>query len=265
MKTCLTIAGSDCSGGAGIQADLKTFSALGCFGMSVVVSVVAENTSRVLAIGDVSPDMIAAQMDAVFEDMPVDGVKVGMLSNTRAIQVVAEKLKAYGPEIVVVDPVMQAKGGCALIQRDALTALKEEILPLARLLTPNIPEAEALTGLSIAGLPEMKQAAARLRDMGAQQVLIKGGHLAGAASDILLDGTDYHVFTHPRIDSRNTHGTGCTLSSAITAKLARSPLEAVREGKDYVTEAIRYGLPLGNGHGPTNHFYELYQLKGWNT
>ena len=188
MKNCLSIAGSDCSGGAGIQADIKTFSAHNCFGMSVIVSVVAENTSRVISIHDVPPKVIKDQIDAVFEDIKVDAVKVGMLSGIETMKAAAEKLREYDPKITIIDPVMIAKGGCALMQPDALDTLIHEIIPLAYLLTPNIPEAETITGMKMESISDMKVAAEIICKMGAKNVLIKGGHLRGEAIDILFDG-----------------------------------------------------------------------------
>ena len=261
MKKVLSIAGSDCSGGAGIQADLKTFSAHGVYGMSVIVSVVAENTSRVLGIEDVSPAMIEAQIDAVFEDIGADAVKVGMLSGPPCMEAVARRLRAYAPPNVVIDPVMLAKGGSPLMDPGAVSLLIRDILPLADLLTPNIPEAEAITGRPIRDTADMEEAARRIAAMGAKAVLVKGGHAQGDAVDILFDGTALHRFTAERIDTKNTHGTGCTYSSAIASNLALGlPLpEAVARAKDYVTTAIRHALAIGRGHGPTNHFYELYR------
>lgn len=261
LKTALTIAGSDCSGGAGIQADLKTFSANGVFGMSVIVSVVAENTSRVISVENVSPEMIKNQIDAVFEDIDVDAVKVGMLSDSVCMNTVAEKLLQYKPQYVVVDPVMIAKGGHALMQEDALSTLIKKIIPLSYILTPNIPEAETITGMKISGLEEMKKAAEKIHSMGAENVLIKGGHLTGDALDVLFDGKEFHTFSAERINTKNTHGTGCTYSSAIAANLAKGvPLVlAVAKAKAFVTTAIEHSLELGKGHGPTNHFYELYK------
>lgn len=261
LKTALTIAGSDCSGGAGIQADLKTFSANGVFGMSVIVSVVAENTSRVISVENISPEMIKNQIDAVFEDIDVDAVKVGMLSDSVCMNTVAEKLLQYKPQFVVVDPVMIAKGGHALMQEDALSTLIEKVIPLSYILTPNIPEAETITGMKISGLEEMKKAAEKIHSMGAENVLIKGGHLDGDALDVLFDGKEFHTFSAERINTKNTHGTGCTYSSAIAANLAKGvPLVlAVAKAKAFVTTAIEHSLELGKGHGPTNHFYELYK------
>jgi len=266
VKNLLTIAGSDCSGGAGVQADLKTFAAHGAYGMSVIVSVVAENTSRVISIQDIEPGVIGDQLDAVFEDIRVDGVKVGMLSNIGAIKTVAAKLARYRPPRPVIDPVMIAKGGCALMREDALDTLIHDILPLAYLLTPNIPEAETITGLKIVNVGDMRKAAVSLHRMGARNVLIKGGHLEGDAEDILYDGERFFSFLNKRIPTKNTHGTGCTFSSAIAANLANGlPLaDAVREAKAYITTAIEHALPIGKGHGPTHHFYQLYQKGGLN-
>ncbi|MGE4483703.1 MAG: bifunctional hydroxymethylpyrimidine kinase/phosphomethylpyrimidine kinase [Oscillospiraceae bacterium] len=266
MKNLLTIAGSDCSGGAGIQADLKTFAAHRAYGMSVIVSVVAENTSRVIAIQDIDIGIIEDQLEAVFEDIRVDGVKVGMLSNAGTMKAVAGKLRKYGPPNPVIDPVMVAKGGCALMREDALDTLKSEIIPLAFVLTPNIPEAEAITGLKITGIGEMKKAAELISKMGAKNVLIKGGHLAGDAVDILYDGEHFNAYPNERVQTKNTHGTGCTLSSSIAANLANGLeiTDAVSAAKTYITTAIRHALPIGKGHGPTNHFYQLYKNGGLN-
>ncbi|HHZ05824.1 MAG TPA: bifunctional hydroxymethylpyrimidine kinase/phosphomethylpyrimidine kinase [Clostridiales bacterium] len=264
MKNCLTIAGSDCSGGAGIQADIKSFSANGTFGMSVIVSVVAENTSRVISAYDVPPQAIRDQLQAIFEDITVDGVKVGMLSDIETMLVVAQELKKYKPQYVVIDPVMIAKGGCALMKPQALSTLIQHIIPLAFLLTPNIPEAEAITGIEIASMEDVKKACVAIYKMGADNVLIKGGHLDGEPADVLYDGTQYYIYNGKRINTKNTHGTGCTLSSAITANLAKGydVQQCVKMAKDYITKAIENALEIGNGHGPTNHFYEFYNQKG---
>lgn len=265
MKHCLSIAGSDCSGGAGIQADIKTFSAHGTFGMSVITAVVAENTSAVLSTLDVPQNIISDQIDAVFQDITVHGVKVGMLSDKPAMEIVAKKLKEYQPQNVVIDPVMIAKGGFALMRPNVLSTLNEQIIPLAYLLTPNIPEAETILDKKITTIEDMKHAAKEIYRMGAKNVLIKGGHLIGDSTDILYNGAAYFTFNHKRIPTKNTHGTGCTLSSAITANLAngQSIETAVKNAKDYVTNAIRFALDIGKGHGPTNHFYDYYQMKGF--
>ena len=264
MKKVLTIAGSDCSGGAGIQADLKTFSAHGVFGMSVVVSVVAENTSRVIDIQDVTPDMIQKQIDAIFEDIEVDAVKIGMLSTPECMKAVAEKLKQYQPENIVIDPVMYAKNGCPLMAETAVGSLIEYIIPLADVLTPNIPEAEKITGDSITSLEEMEAAARKIYEMGCKGVIIKGGHRDGSALDVLYDGNEFTHFETERINTKNTHGTGCTFSSAVTSQLALglSIKDAVTKAKEYVTTAIRHSLEIGKGNGPTHHFYELYKKGG---
>lgn len=261
MRTALTIAGSDCSGGAGIQADLKAFSAHGVFGMSVIASVVAENTVRVIEYQDVRPDMIEKQIDAVFEDIPPDAVKIGMLSCRDSMRAVAGRLHHWKPEYVVVDPVMYAKNGCALMDPGSIDTLIADVVPLAALITPNIPEAEHMAGMRIEGEAEMEEAARRIYAMGCGAVLVKGGHSVGDATDILFDGEAFYRYSAPRIDTKNTHGTGCTYSSAIAANLAlgASMAEAVSRAKGYVTTAIEHALGLGKGCGPTHHFYELYR------
>ena len=261
MKKVLSIAGSDCSGGAGIQADLKTFSAHGVFGMSVIVSVVAENTDRVIGIQDVSPDMIGKQMDAVFEDIEVDAVKVGMLSTLDCMNEIATKLKYYHPANIVIDPVMYAKNGCPLMEPAAIKALIETVIPLADVLTPNILEAEKITGGRIKSVADMEKAAKAIHTMGCRAVVVKGGHAAGNAVDVLFDGKEICHFDTARIDTKNTHGTGCTFSSAVASQLARGMnlWEAVQKAKDYVTMAIEHSLDIGKGCGPTHHFWHLYQ------
>ncbi len=261
MKKVLSIAGSDCSGGAGIQADLKTFSAYGVFGMSVIVSVVAENTSRVTAIQDITPDMIGRQIDAVFEDIGADAVKVGMLSSPECMDAVAAKLKQYKPANVVIDPVMYAKNGCPLMELEAIDTLIDDMIPLADVLTPNIPEAEKITGMKILSLGDMEAAARRIYAMGTKTVVVKGGHGVGDAVDVLFDGKQLCHFGTTRINTRNTHGTGCTFSSAIAAGLAKemSVREAVEKAKSYITTAIEHSLSIGRGNGPIHHFYDLYR------
>jgi len=261
MKKVLSIAGSDCSGGAGIQADLKTFSAHGVYGMSVIVSVVAENTSRVIDIQDVSPDMIEKQIDAVFEDIDVDAVKIGMLSQPACMEAVAGKLQQYAPAHVVLDPVMYAKNGSPLMNPDAIDTLIHKVIPLADLLTPNIPEAEKIAGLPIHNVEDMKKSAEAIYRMGCKNVLVKGGHAAGNALDVLFDGERFYTFDAQRIETKNTHGTGCTYSSAIASNLALGYglREAVHRAKEYITIAIQHSLSIGKGNGPTHHFYELYQ------
>ncbi|MCL2706149.1 MAG: bifunctional hydroxymethylpyrimidine kinase/phosphomethylpyrimidine kinase [Spirochaetaceae bacterium] len=261
MKKVLSIAGSDCSGGAGIQADLKTFSAHGLFGMSVVTSVVAENTSRVIGIQDVLPDMIQKQIDAIFEDIEVDGIKIGMLSNTANMIAIAEKLLEYKPANIVVDPVMYAKNGAPLMDNNAIDTLINKIIPIAFVITPNIPEAEKIANMEIKNLNDMQDAALKISTMGCPNVLIKGGHSTGDAIDVLYDGKSFSYFKKERINTKNTHGTGCTYSSAIASNLALGfPIvEAITKAKEYVTTAIKYSFDIGKGNGPTNHFYDLYK------
>lgn len=261
LKKVLTIAGSDCSGGAGVQADLKTFSAHGVFGMSVIVSVVAENTSRVIDIQDITPDMVEKQIDAVFEDIEVDAVKVGMLSSPKCMKAVAGKLRQYHPPYVVIDPVMYAKNGCPLMNPLSVNTLIETVLPLADILTPNIPEAEKITGMQIRSVMDMEAASKKIYEMGCKAVVVKGGHAIGDALDVLFDGKQLYHFEAERIATKNTHGTGCTFSSAIASQLALGVdiYKAVEKAKSYVTTAIAHSLAIGKGCGPTHHFYELYQ------
>jgi len=259
MKAALSIAGSDCSGGAGIQADLKTFSALGVFGMSAVTSIVAENTVRVIEYQDARPDIIEKQIDAVFEDIPPDATKVGMLSCAATMEAVAGRLRALRPRNLVVDPVMYAKNGCALMDPEAVALLASLIVPLADVVTPNIPEAEKMAGMKIAGLEGMREAAGRILAMGCGAVVLKGGHAEGDAIDVLLDGSGFLEFPAPRIDTRHTHGTGCAFSSAIAACLALGlPLgEAVGRAKAYISAAIAAAPGLGKGSGPVHHFHAM--------
>jgi hydroxymethylpyrimidine/phosphomethylpyrimidine kinase len=264
MQKVLTIAGSDCSGGAGIQADLKTFSALGVYGMSVITAVTAQNTQGVFAVQNISRDMIAKQIEAIFDDIEVDGVKIGMVSQVQTIEVIAEQLRRYAPQTIVVDPVMVSKSGYHLLNPQAEVTLIKELLPLAMLITPNIPEAEVITRKPIQTLEQMEEAARTIYQMGPRKVLIKGGHLEGDAIDILYDGQEFSYFSTPRIATKNTHGTGCTLSSAITANLALgySVKEAVALAKEYITIAIQHSISIGKGVGPTHHFYTLYKKAG---
>ena len=266
IANVLTIAGSDSGGGAGIQADLKTFSALGAYGASVITALTAQNTRAVSAIHDVPPEFVTAQMDAVFDDIAFAAVKIGMLSRPAIIDAVAEGLRRHGARNVVLDPVMVAKSGDRLLRADAVAALRQRLLPLATVITPNLPEAAVLLDLEEAeDEAGMIDAAARLRALGPQAVLLKGGHLAKGASsvDVLDDGAEPLTLAAPRVATANTHGTGCTLSSAIAALLARGlPLRAaVREAKAYVTAAIRAAdrLNVGHGHGPVHHFHALWQ------
>lgn len=263
MKTALTIAGSDCSGGAGIQADLKTFAAHKVFGMSVITAVVSENTSRVISIENMPENCITDQITAIFEDIKVDAIKIGMLPNEICMKTVAQELQKYHPNNIVIDPVMVAKGGCALMMDNSVKALIDNIIPLADILTPNIPETEAITGINIKTIDDMKIAAKQIYNMGAKNIIIKGGHLDGYAIDILYNGKDYYTYTTERIQTKNTHGTGCTFSSSIASNLANGMNinDAVSNAKGYITNAIKYSLNIGKGHGPTNHLYNFYNLK----
>ena len=261
MKKALSIAGSDCSGGAGIQADLKTFSAHGVFGMSVVTSVVAENTVRVIEYQDIRQDIIEKQIDAVFEDIPPDAVKIGMLSCGTTMLAVAGKLREYQPKNIVIDPVMYAKNGCPLMDPDSVSTLISEIVPLADIITPNIPEAERISLLTIKNKDDMRHAAQLIHAMGCHAVVIKGGHIQGDATDILFNGSEFFEYPAQRVDTKHTHGTGCTFSSAIAANLALGLelYKAVQLAKEYINTAIIHAPGLGKGNGPTNHFYQMYQ------
>lgn len=253
----LTIAGSDSGGGAGIQADLKTITLLGSYGASAITALTAQNTRGVTGIHSSPPAFLADQIDAVLSDIPIDVVKIGMLSSPENAEIVADKLTAYEMRMVVLDPVMSAKGGVSLIEDEALSVLKKRLVPLCYLVTPNIPEAEALTGLTITDTAGMELAARALHLMGAKHVLIKGGHLTeGVVTDILFDGHNFNRYSAPRVLTRNTHGTGCTLASAIATYLAQGETlpGAVLRAKLFVTRAIKYAQPLGRGHGPVNHF-----------
>ena len=232
--------------------------------MSVVVSVVAENTFRVIDIQDITPDMVEKQIDAVFEDIEVNAVKIGMLSHPALMEAVAGKLRQYSPKNVIIDPVMYAKNGAALMKPNSIDTLIKTIIPLGDLITPNLPEAEEISGMPIATESDMENAAKAIHQMGCRNVVIKGGHLEGNAVDILFDGQEFHRFEARRIDTKNTHGTGCTYSSAIAANLALgfTMQEAVKRSKDYVTVAIEHSLSIGKGNGPTHHFYKLYKDGG---
>jgi hydroxymethylpyrimidine/phosphomethylpyrimidine kinase len=261
----LTIAGSDSGGGAGIQADLKTFSALGCYGMSVITALTAQNTCAVTGIFPVSAEFVSAQIDAVMSDIGVDAVKIGMLHSAELIAAVAGALKRHDVQKIVVDPVMVSKSGDRLLQTEAVDALKTLLLPLATVLTPNLPEASVLLGRDVERAEDLEAAARDLVSLGPQAVLLKGGHLEGKQSPDLLyrAGAQTVVsFDAERIDTPNSHGTGCTLSSAIAAGLARGLdiEEAVRQGKAYITEALRAGslYQIGKGHGPVHHFWRFW-------
>jgi hydroxymethylpyrimidine/phosphomethylpyrimidine kinase len=256
----LTIAGSDSSGGAGIEADLKTFTALGVYGMAAVTSVTVQNTLGVTAIHDLPPSLVAAQIDAVVSDIGVDAAKTGMLSNAGIIGAVVDRVAANRVPKLVVDPVMVSKGGVALLRESAREVFCTGLLPMTFLITPNLPEAETLSGMAIAGPEDVRRAAERIHARGPQYVLVKGGHFnADLATDWLYDGNGFREFTAERIPTRNTHGTGCTYSAAIAAYLAKglAVADAVARAKDYVTGAIRHGFSLGHGPGSLNHFWNL--------
>jgi hydroxymethylpyrimidine/phosphomethylpyrimidine kinase len=259
VKRVLTIAGSDSGGGAGIQADLKTITVLGGFGMSVITALTAQNTLGVQGIHEVPIDFVEKQFDSVAEDIGIDAAKTGMLANSEIIKAVAKKIQNYGVEKLVVDPVMVAKGGAKLIRDEAKKTLIEELLPRAFVITPNTPEAEELAGIKIESVDDMKRAAMIIHDMGARNVFVKGGHMDGDALDILFDGRDFHELVSERIETKDTHGTGCTVSAAIATGLAQemTVYDAVKRAKDYITMAIRFSLRIGGGHGPTNHFAAL--------
>ncbi|WP_107727568.1 bifunctional hydroxymethylpyrimidine kinase/phosphomethylpyrimidine kinase [Desmospora activa] len=257
IPRALTIAGSDSGGGAGIQADLKTFQERHVYGMSAITAITAQNTQGVTGIYECSEEAVTRQMEAVATDIGIDAAKTGMIASTSIMEAVAAQVKKHRIHPLVIDPVMVAKSGSSLLEEAARHALKRILLPLSHLITPNLPEAEILVGESLDTDEKRKDAARRLTDMGADAVIIKGGHLQGnQADDLLYDGGNFHVFTAPRLHTRHTHGTGCTFSAAITAELAKghSLLEAVRVAKAYITEAIRHPLNIGQGHGPTNHF-----------
>jgi hydroxymethylpyrimidine/phosphomethylpyrimidine kinase len=257
MRKALTIAGSDSGGGAGIQADLKTFMAFGVYGMSALTALTAQNTVGVQGIFDVSPEFVREQIRSVMTDIGTDAAKTGMLSHADIVKAVAEAVREFRIPNLVVDPVMIAKSGAPLLAPDARKSLCEELLPLATVITPNVFEAEAILGRKIEDLDAMKMAARELKNIGCQWVVLKGGRLdiESQAVDVLFDGRDHILFRSPRLESKCTHGSGCTFASAITAGLAKglTPPDAVKRAKDYVTEAIRKGVSLGSGHGPTNH------------
>ncbi len=261
----LTIAGSDSGGGAGIQADLKTFSALGCFGMSAITALTAQNTRVVTHIFPVPPEFIGQQIDAVMDDIGVDAVKIGMLHSPEVIETVAQKLKEWKCANIVLDPVMVSKSGDKLLRDDAVQALKEYLIPLATLITPNLPETSVLLGRDVERSEEMAQAARDLAEFGCANVLVKGGHLTDGSCGDLLYQKESNKMTElggHRIDTNNSHGTGCTLSSAIAANLAKGVAldVAVKNGKAYISGALAAGADykIGKGHGPVHHFYDLW-------
>lgn len=256
----LTIAGSDSGGGAGIEADLKTFTALGVFGMAAITAVTAQNTLEVSGVHDIPAEFVARQIDTVARDIGIDAAKTGMLSNSAIVTAVADVCRRWNVPHLVLDPVMIAKSGDYLLRQEAVEAMRELLIPLAEVITPNVPELAALTGLKVESEADVEVAGKRLLDMGPRYVLVKGGHMQGPrAVDYLLWRGGSEQFSAPRIDSRNTHGTGCTYSAAIAAWLAKGlPVpDCVRAAKAYLTEAIRRGFQLGQGHGPLNHFWMM--------
>jgi hydroxymethylpyrimidine/phosphomethylpyrimidine kinase len=263
MKRVLTIAGSDSGGGAGIQADLKAITLLGGYGMSVVTALTAQNTVGVQGIHEVPAPFVEKQIDSVLSDIGADAIKTGMLANAEIVDAVSRKIRQYKVKNVVVDPVMISKSGASLLKKEAREALTERLIPLAFVVTPNLSEAAVLTGLRVRSLEEMKKAARRIHQLGARHVVVKGGHLKGMAIDVLYDGKRYDEIEGPRIETRNTHGTGCTFASAIATLLARGETieEAVKKAKTFITMAIRSGLSLGRGTGPVNPFAYVLRTR----
>jgi hydroxymethylpyrimidine/phosphomethylpyrimidine kinase len=265
MKTALTIAGSDPSGGAGIQADLKTFHAHGIFGMSVITAVTVQNTQKVYSVQEIDPQIVYDQIVYLFEDIRIDAVKIGMVSSIVLIETIEKALQKVNPPVVILDPVMISKSGYRLLNHDAQKALIRNLFPLAEVVTPNIYEAEALADMKIESTDEMKHAAARILKLGAKKVVVKGGDLGGKlATDILYDGILFKELTGKRIETKNTHGTGCTFSSAIAANLAKGAdfFQSVSDAKRYITGAIEHSLELGHGHGPVDHFFNFHERAG---
>ncbi len=262
IPTALTIAGSDSGGGAGIQADLKTFAALGVYGMSAITAITAQNTKGVTGVMPVTTDIVTAQIEAVASDIAVDATKTGMLFNAAIVEVVAAAIESLDLPLVVVDPVMVAKSGDRLLDDDGVQALAAELLPRALVVTPNIPEAAILSGRTIDNLEDARSASKAIYDACGAAVVLKGGHAErsenGTLIDLVFDGERFTEFPTPRINTRNTHGTGCTFAAAITARLAAgdSLLDAVNRAQTYVAEAIAHALPIGHGHGPLDHFWK---------
>lgn len=257
MKTVLTIAGSDCSGGAGIQADIKTIAAHGLYAMSVITALTAQNTTGVSSVSDVSPEFVKMQIDAVFTDIYPDAVKIGMVSNIEIIDVIVERLKYYNAKNIVVDPVMVATSGSKLLKDEAIEAVKNKLIPIADIITPNTSEAEVLSNIAIESQLDMETSAKFISKMLNGAVLIKGGHIGENSNDLIFIEDKYHWINGKRVNNSNTHGTGCTLSSAIACNLALglSIKESVSNAKDYITGALEDGLNLGEGSGPLNHMY----------
>ena len=249
IPIALTVAGSDSSGGAGIQADLRTFGRLKVYGLSVVTSITAQNTSGIFGTFDVPSEFVTTQLDAIFSDASPSAMKTGMLASAASVHAVAAAIQRYGIQRVIVDPVLASTSGTPLLASDAVAALRKILIPLAALITPNLPEAQALTGQAVVDLPSMERAARDLHDMGAQTVLVKGGHLAGAAIDLFFDGREVALLPAERLPNSNVHGTGCILSAAITGYLAlgNSTDRSVRLGKEFITDAIRNAVSIGRG------------------
>jgi hydroxymethylpyrimidine/phosphomethylpyrimidine kinase len=264
IPAVLTIAGSDSGGGAGIQADLKTFASLGVYGTCAVTALTAQNTLGVQGILEVDPEFVSAQIHSVMSDIAVKAVKTGMLANAGIISRIARDLRYFKPVNIVVDPVMAAGSGDRLLRPDAVRTMVSELFPLAYVVTPNLYEAGELAGLVIKDVEGMQEAARRIHDFGPRYVVVKGGHLEGRPADVLYDGAGIFVFENDRYETPHTHGTGCTFASAIAAGLAKNlgVYDAVAQAKDYVTGALREGLAIGKGHGPVHHFFELYRLAG---
>ena len=264
MKRILTVAGSDSGGGAGIQADLKTITVLGGYGMSAVTALTAQNTLGVQGVHPVPVDFIRQQMTSVLSDYGADGAKTGMLATPEIVEAVADQLRNFRVKGLVVDPVMVAKGGDVLLSREARVSVKEVLLPLAHVVTPNLPEASDLCGFPVEDLASMKAAAREIHGLGTPHVLIKGGHLKGDAVDLLFDGNTFRTFASPRLDTRNTHGTGCTFSAALATFLAQgfAVPEGVERAKAFITRAIAHALNFGAGHGPTNHYAHVLYCMG---
>lgn len=265
MKKILTIAGSDCSGGAGIQADIKTVTAHGMYAMSVITALTAQNTMEVSGILDVPPEFVGQQLDSVFTDIIPDCIKIGMVSNSDIIKIIASKLKQYKAGIIVLDPVMVSTSGSRLLSEEAQDTLLKELFPIAALLTPNIPEAQVLTGKEIKTKQQQEQAAVWLGQNYQTAVLVKGGHNMGEAEDVLWENGAIHWFRTPRVNNNNTHGTGCTLSSAIACQLAKGETmkDSISMAKEYITGALKEGVNLGHGSGPLNHGY-LFNVSNSN-
>ena len=259
MKTALTIAGSDCSGGAGIQADIKTMTMNGVYAMSAITALTAQNTTGVRKIQESTPEFLEQQIDAVFEDIFPDAVKIGMVSSSEIVCVIADRLKYHKAKNIVVDPVMVATSGSSLMKTDAVKTLIDVLLPIATLVTPNIPESEVLSGISIENKEDMQMSAKTIGDKYSCAVLLKGGHSINDANDLLYANGEFKWFYGKRIDNPNTHGTGCTLSSAIAANLAKgfNVSDSVRKAKEYISDALAAGLDLGQGSGPLMHNFDL--------